>query len=99
MKITLNNRPLFLQQGENLKPPATERGVQKTSGKFDEIHIQQTQSAALPDDKFVSVLKDKLMAEITRPTSAKQLDTIKNQIQSNTYPLNLEEVAKRILLT
>lgn len=98
MKISLNNRPYFVtQQNEGVKNAANQPNVQKAGGKFDEIHIHQTPSD-MPDDKFISMLKDKIMAEVKRPTSAQQLETIKNQVNSGAYPLNLEEVAAKMLM-
>lgn len=98
MKISLNNRPFFVaQQNENVKSAANQAYMQKTSGKFDEIHIHQT-SPEMSDDKFISVLKDKIMNEVSRPTSPQQLENIKTQINNNTYSLNLEEVANKILM-
>lgn len=98
MKISINNRPYyFAPQAENTKIQQSERSLQKAGGKFDAVQIHQPQTA-LPDDKFINTLREKIMADVSKPTPPQQLESIKSQISTHTYALNLDEVAKRMLL-
>lgn len=96
MKISMNNLPHYLgQQNDSLK--TNTRNASKTAGKFDEVKIRQSQDS-IPDDKFVTALREKIMADVAKPTPPQQLDVIKSQIAGNTYSVNLDEVARRIML-
>lgn len=70
--------------------------VKKPVKKFDEITISSKQA---PDETtFARELSRKIMKETSAPTDARKLEEIKDQVQSGTYNIMIDEIAKKMLL-
>ncbi len=63
---------------------------------FDEVSIHK--SDALPEAKFVNELKNKIMNDIKKSHSEKELEELKLQIEDGSYQIGIDEIIRKILL-
>lgn len=77
--------------------PTTGTAVRKTGKNFDEITI----SSREPFDEliFARELSRKIMKEASSPTEPQKVDELKAQVQSGSYALVIDEIAKKMLLS
>lgn len=97
MKIFPNMQPLFynVQQRLTNLENNTEINQVKNGKNFDEILIRQENTMSESD--FATELAKKLKKEVYQTKSTKDLEEIKMELDNGTYPLALDEVARRIL--
>lgn len=92
-----NMQPLFYniqQRPTNLENNAEINQV-RTSKNFDEILIRQENTMSESD--FATELAKKLKKEVYQTKPTKDLEEIRMQLENGTYPLALDEVARRML--
>ncbi len=97
MKIFPNMQPLFynVQQRPTSLENNTEINQVRTSKNFDEILIRQENTMSESD--FAAELAKKLKKEVYQTKSTKDLEEIQMELENGTYPLALDEVARRML--
>lgn len=90
-------QPLFynVQQRLTNLENNTEINQVKNGKNFDEILIRQENTMSESD--FATELAKKLKKEVYQTKSTKDLEEIKMELDNGTYPLALDEVARRIL--
>ena len=78
--------------------PAATNTVRKTGKNFDEITISSREQ---PFDEliFARELSRKIMKEASSPTESQKVDELKAQVQSGSYTLVIDEIAKKMLLS
>lgn len=80
------------------KPQPTVSSTTKKTGKnFDEITISSRES--FDELLFAKELSRKIMTEASSPTESKKVDELKAQVQSGSYQLMIDEIAKKMLLS
>lgn len=79
--------------------PKTENGpVKKNERSFDEISINAASPEA-SERKFADALTKALSADVrTSSTPEEKLNSLKSQIENNTYNVNVNAIASKILL-
>ncbi len=99
MKITTTNglRYSYPKPDEIPKNQTAPAGVSKISRSFDEVNIHSSASSS-SEDVFTKELSGKISLEIRQSSSSKKLEEISGQIENSSYPINLEEVAQKMLL-
>ena len=97
MKISPNMQPLFynVQQRSTNLENNTEINQVRNGKNFDEILIYQENT--MSENDFAKELAIKLKKEVYQTKTTKDLEEIRMQLDSGTYPLALDEVARRIL--
>ena len=55
-------------------------------------------SDALPEAKFVNELKNKIMNDVKKSHSEKELEELKLQIEDGSYQIGIDEIIRKILL-
>lgn len=100
MKIS-PNRFLNLQANTNTKDKVAPSSLQNTSANRassrDEIIIRG--KIEKPEqNSFVDELKNKISKEVAVPASEKKLADLKQQIEEGTYQIDIDRIAKKILL-
>lgn len=77
--------------------PTAGNAVRNTGKNFDEITI----SSREPFDEliFARELSRKIMKEASSPTESQKVDELKAQVQSGSYALVIDEIAKKMLLS
>lgn len=79
----------------SLQPSAKPK---KAVQSFDQITLTGNSSNRHTEEVFTAELKNKISQEVRRPASAQDLEDLKTQIKNGTYQLDLETVAKKMLL-
>lgn len=98
MKISINNisnnySDLQIRSKETQKSFSTLSGSGPSN--FDQILIQ-SDSKKIEESSFIDTLSTNLSKELV--SSTKDLEQIKSQIQNNTYQIDAQLIASRILL-
>ena len=77
--------------------PTVSNTARNTGKNFDEITI----SSREPFDEmiFVRELSRKIMKEASAPTESQKVDELKAQVQSGSYQIVIDEIAKKMLLS
>ena len=98
MRIT-TNRNFMNRTGtvktENLSQ--TDGSTKKSIKNFDEITIRSKE--IFDEQKFARQLSQKILKEISAPTDDYKIEEIKTQVQLNDYPIMIDEIAKKMLLS
>lgn len=98
MKITSNKVGLnYPNTNDVLKSSTIPAEKKRITKNFDEIIIHVNNSAN-PEDKFINDLTSKLSKDIRTPASNYEIDDLKSQIETGTYQISLDEIAKKIML-
>lgn len=99
MKITSNNYYNLLSSVNNQKKvsqPSFSNVLNAKNKNCDQIIIssktQQTNS-----DSFVENLTNSVCEEVRATTSDDKLESLKNEIASGTYRIDIDEIAKRMI--
>lgn len=97
MKIIPNNIPYkYSGNNEAVKITASQSKSKKISQSFDQI-ILSTKSE-VSDEKFVNDLTEKITKEVCSPSSSRDLEEIRSQIEDGTYHIGIDEIAKKMIL-
>ncbi len=77
--------------------PTVSSTTRNTGKNFDEITI----SSREPFDEmiFARELSRKIMKEASAPTESQKVDELKAQVQSGSYQIVIDEIAKKMLLS
>ena len=78
--------------------PTASNTARKTGKNFDEITISSREQ---PFDEliFARELSRKIMKEASSPTESQKVDELKAQVQSGSYQIVIDEIAKKMLLS
>ena len=77
--------------------PTASNTARKTGKNFDEITI----SSREPFDEliFARELSRKIIKEASSPTESQKVDELRAQVQSGSYAIVIDEIAKKMLLS
>ncbi len=100
MKIS-GNHFLNLQSNSTNKDKTTQSSTQNTSvsraKNYDEIIISG--KIDIPDqNSFIDELKNKISKEVATPCSEEKIADLKQQIEEGTYQIDIDQIAKKMLL-
>ena len=71
--------------------------ARKTGKNFDEITISSRET--FDEMIFARELSRKIMKEASSPTEPQKMDELKAQVQSGSYQIVIDEIAKKMLLS
>ena len=97
MKITPDSNLMYcnnLNTNSNRKTNYIDKSSNIKS--FDEILINKCKE--IPENKFVSELKNQIMNDIRKPHSQKELEELKLQIEEGSYQIGIDEIVRKIIL-
>lgn len=98
MKISLNNTSNPYTNPSNVaKRDSSTANVQNNSRNFDAVTIQ-SDPTQVAERKFAGSLSASLSSEVRQPTAPEKIDSLKNQVEQGTYPIDAGEIASKILL-
>lgn len=100
MKIS-GNHFLNLHSNSTNNNKATQSSAQNTSvsraKKYDEIII--CGKIDTPDqNSFIDELKNKISKEVATPCSEEKIADLKQQIEEGTYQIDIDQIAKKMML-
>ncbi|WMI81005.1 flagellar biosynthesis anti-sigma factor FlgM [Anaerotignum sp. MB30-C6] len=99
MKVTLNSF-FNLQPTNKNKEKTTQIPAQNATARnknCDEIIISAKFEKA-DESRFVSELKNNISTEVNTPCSEEKIANLKQQIAEGTYKIDIDEIAKKMLL-
>ncbi len=79
-----------------MKTSSSQTSQKKIIKSFDELIINS--NAALPEDKFVKDVSNKILKEISTPSDTYKIESLKAQIEDGTYQIMPEEIIRKMLL-
>ncbi|MDD4843171.1 MAG: flagellar biosynthesis anti-sigma factor FlgM [Anaerotignum sp.] len=101
MKVSLNS--FFNMQSTNINKEKTSQPISQSNTvsrakNCDEIIISaKIEKAEQPS--FVDELKNRLTKEVAAPCSQQKIADLKQQIEEGTYQIDIDQIAKNMLLS
>lgn len=97
MKIIPNSPSIRYKGKSAINKGFSASDTKKAQKNFDEIVISKKE--LVPEGKFISELKNRVLKEVSSPTSEKKLEELRFQIENGSYENGLDEVMRRMLLS
>lgn len=99
MKVSLNNIAAPRNNtGDYKQAKTTDTKGQDQQQSYDKITIGTSSLCDLPNNQFISVLKNRLSAEVKTGASNYTLTDLGNQVALGQYDINIASVVKKIML-
>ena len=97
MKIRTDSNSLYYTNPyKNVNRQLNDADYNSSIKNFDEIFIHKSQ--AVPENKFISEVKNKIMNDIKSLHSEKEIEELKLQVEDGSYQIGFDEIIRKILL-
>ena len=100
MKITSNNFYSLQSSSKNQNPVSNisfDKMMKAKNKNFDSVIISSKDKALSPEN-FAGSVSKKISDDVRIPASQEKLDRLKSEIENGTYNVDIDEIAKRMML-